>query len=328
MVRAVFARFATHNASSAEFRKQLLSEFRTLKQQSGDASNAISKQRLKQLYLQLLKSGPNIMSDRTMADQFLAKLDSQEITALMDILRMDPEETMKYVTKKKCSSCYPSLFLLVHSFFNKDPEVVDAIKNKVPLFPASASGQNKWDLSEQDLLGMLRGRSKRRLLLLLLTCYCNHLLLFPDSDDEEDDTSPMSDAVQEAIKVFEENLASYTRNPAAILSLCDKLNDKDQQQFLNYIFKNYTPDKIENKLKQKQQKQESKQPQAPPIPQEVLDHNLVSHVFKEVFTHFRAYKKQPHKFKPLIDRLNPGEQKAFDALVKAFWDLSVDKLKL
>ena len=38
------------------------------------------------------------------------------------------------------------------SFFNKDPEIVYAIKNKIPLFPSAE--QRKFGISEQDLLGM------------------------------------------------------------------------------------------------------------------------------------------------------------------------------
>jgi len=34
---------------------------------------------------------------------------------------------------------------------------------------------------------------------------------------------------------------------------------------------------------------------------EIIDADLVSHVFKEVLTHFKVYKKNPHKF--------DGEQK-------------------
>jgi len=77
-----------------EFRKEIMAQFRTLRQQSGESANSVSKQRLKQIYLQMLKSGTSLMSDKGLADQFLSKLDSQEISALMDILRMDPEDTI------------------------------------------------------------------------------------------------------------------------------------------------------------------------------------------------------------------------------------------
>jgi hypothetical protein len=59
-----------------------------------------------------------------------------------------------------------------------------------------------------------------------------------------------------------------------------------------------------------------------------MDADLVAHVFKEVFTHFKIYKKNPHKFEALTGRLNEFEKKQFDSLVKAFWDVKSENLKL
>lgn len=156
-----------------------------------------------------------------------------------------------------------------------------------------------------------------------------HVFFADDSEEEQSLQANRSEAVKEALRVFEENITTYAKNPAAVLTLCDKLNDKDQQQFLNILFRQYTPDKIDAKIKEKQRAMEkamTSTPVAAALPP--VDSHLVAHVFKEVFTHFRVYKKNPQKFKPLTDRLNSEEQKAFEALVKAFWDVTADKIKL
>ncbi len=246
--------------------------------------SVLPKSRIKELYMQLLKTGGSIMTDKTAADTFMSKLSAVEMTALMDVLQMDPEQTIKY--------------------FNNDTEVIEAIKN-TPSIPASAS--NIWkDLTEKDLL---------------------------DSDDEdaldkEFQTaqklrSKASAAVQEALKTFEENLLFYSQQPQNLLGLCDKLpTEKDQQVFLDILFREYTPERMEQKIKAKKLIEASKQEQ------HKLDDHVKENVFKEVFLHFKAYKKHPEKFEPLLKRLgqvDSVEHQMFDSLVKAFWDIKLDK---
>lgn len=105
-----------------------------------------------------------------------------------------------------------------------------------------------------------------------------------------------------------------------LLSLTSKLNPQDENLFLEILFYEYTPSKMQEKLGLKQKKQEEKK--------EEVDNDLVASVFKEVFTHFKVYKKHPEKFNALTDRLNSLEKKAFESLVKTFWDVTPDKLKL
>ena len=78
---------------------------------------------------------------------------------------------------------------------------------------------------------------------------------------------------------------------------------------------------------------------------EVMNADLVAFIFKEVFSKFRAYKKAPQKFDrthsslmirsshslpyvALINRMNKLEKQAFESLVRAFWDVSPDDVKL
>lgn len=128
--------------------------------------------------------------------------------------------------------------------------------------------------------------------------------------------------------------------------MSEKLPPKDQDVFLDILFRDYSPAKIKEKLGLASEKRYSvqkllilsnsdtkieKQIEKPkPITDlhEIMDPDLVAHVFKEVLYHFKAFKKNPQKFKPLIDHLKPLEKQAFDALVKAFWDVTIDKLKL
>jgi hypothetical protein len=61
---------------------------------------------------------------------------------------------------------------------------------------------------------------------------------------------------------------------------------------------------------------------------DIMDSNLVSYVFKEVLSHFKAYKKNPSRFEALTSRLNKLEKQAFESLIEAFWDIKVENLKL
>jgi hypothetical protein len=266
----------------AELQKQLMQEFRNLN--VGNKTGAPTKTRLKQLYLQLLQAGPSLMRDKQTADQFLSKLNSNEMTAVVDILQKEPDDVI--------------------AFFNNDPQVIEAIKNTPTLSTSRKSGASTslWqDLKEEDL---------------------------EDSDEEESNArEKASEAVKETLRVFEENLVLYAQNPGKLMQLANSLNDRDQHVFLDILFKEYTPDKMNQRLKAMQENgSKPKQEQQPPQIQ--IDSNLVAHVFREVLTHFKAYKRYPEKFKPLTDRLNPLEREAFDSLVKAFWDVTIDQIKL
>lgn len=74
-----------------EFRAQLQEEFKRMK----SSESGVPKSKLKQLYIKMMKSGPVLMKDKTASDQFLSQLSSEELSKLMDILQMEPEETIK-----------------------------------------------------------------------------------------------------------------------------------------------------------------------------------------------------------------------------------------
>jgi hypothetical protein len=218
------------------------------------------------------------MKEKQTADQFLAKLNPTEMTAIIDILQKEPDDVI--------------------AFFNNDPQVIEAIKNTPSLSTKKKSGTTLWqDLKEEDL---------------------------EDSDDENGDArEKASEAVKETLKVFEENLVHYAQNPGKLMQLSNTLSDRDQHIFLDILFKEYTPDKMNKRLKEIQESGEKEtKPVAPQI-----DHDLVAQVFRQVLSHFGAYKKHPHKFKPLLDRLNPLETEALEALVRAFWDITPDQLQ-
>lgn len=284
------------DADDAEFRAQLMQEFKKLQSpaETRAEETPVPKQRMKQLYLSLLQQGSSIMRDKSVADQFLSKLDAMELTSLMSVLQMDPQTTIQY--------------------FNNDPEVIEAIQSTPSVAPTTAS--SLWrDLTEDDLLQD------------------------DDSDDDEgskDRTSARklrsraSTAVKEALRVFESNLVLYSQQPQQLLALCDKLpTEKDQQIFLDILFQEYTPEKMEQRIKAEKYAMESEMKRRQE--QTKIDTDLVAHVFKEVFTHFRVYKRRPERFDALINRLGDSdslEQQMFESLVKAFWDLEIEKVKL
>jgi hypothetical protein len=255
----------------AEFRAQLMEEFKRMK----STESSVPKQKMKQIYLKMMKTGPTLMKDKTVADQFLSQLSAEELSKLMEILQMEPEDVIK--------------------FFNQDPEVIEAIK--------TAPG---FDTKDKGLWGKL---------------------MDDDLEDEELDLEEFkkkkekaSEAVKGAIKTFEENMVYYSQNPQELLTLTAKLSPQDESLFLEILFYEYTPAKMQEKLGIKKPKSEAKQ--------EECDHDLVASIFKEVFSHFKVYKKNPQKFNALTDRLNSVEKIAFESLVKAFWDTTPEKLKL
>jgi len=268
-----------------DFKQQLLQEFKNLNSLSQDKQSSVTKSKLKQIYIQLLKSGQSMITDKNVADNFISKLQPNELSALMDLLQKEPDDAIKY--------------------FNNDPQVVEAVKSTA-MIGSDVNAKIWQNLTEDDL------------------------------DDDEDlenleDTNATkkliekaSDAVKEALKIFEDNLLHYTQNPQQLLQLCEKLPDRDQSIFLDILFRDYSPDKMSKKLKEKEKNEEKKEAEKE---MDIFDDDLVAHVFKEVLTHFKTYKKYPEKFKPLVDRLNEREKKALDALVKAFWDAPIEVKK-
>ncbi|KAG2383168.1 hypothetical protein C9374_004505 [Naegleria lovaniensis] len=267
-----------------EFKKQLLQEFKNLNSLSQDKQGNVPKSKLKQIYIELLKSGQSMITDKNTADHFISKLQPNELSSLMNLLQKEPDDAIK--------------------FFNNDPQVIEAVKNTAMV--GSDINAKIWqnltedDLEDEDLESANDTNITKKLL------------------------EKASDAVKEALKVFEDNLLHYTQNPQQLLQLCEKLPDKDQSLFLDILFRDYTPDKISKRLKEKEKTEQKKDLEKE---MEIFDDDLVAHVFKEILTHFKAYKKHPEKFKPLVDRLNEREQKALNALIKAFWDINMDIVK-
>jgi hypothetical protein len=106
-----------------------------------------------------------------------------------------------------------------------------------------------------------------------------------------------SEDVKSALKVFEENLLQYTQDPKELIKLSQKLTPKDENLFLEIIFAEYTPSKIQEKLglKEKETSLDKKKQKVNDLT-EIMNPDLVSSVFKEVLMHFKAYKKNPQKF--------------------------------
>lgn len=150
-----------------------------------------------------------------------------------------------------------------------------------------------------------------------------------DEDEESDEEADRLDGllkkasvgVKQSLAIFEENLVLYSTHPEKILELCNNLSQEEQKVFLDILFLEYSPEKVEQKLRHKRYKEESK-PKVEKL-EEIIDMNLVSFVFKEVLTHLKVFKKYPEKFDPLVNRLNPLEKEAFESLVKAFWDTNI-----
>jgi len=273
-----------------EFRKQILREFSNVMNKGSESANAtekVSKQTLKMLYLQLLSQGPTLLSSQDKADKFISKLTANEVTALTELLQKSPDEILQ--------------------FFNGDEMVKKAIENQ-NIIDLAATGKEEmrrdlWrDLTSDDL----------------------------EFDKDEEGKSKYREiptSVREAIKAFENNALHYSQHPAALLQLCDKLSPSDQNIFLDILYREYTPDKM-NQLVNKD-KNTQKEPQVQPAVQQAqFDGDLVANVFKEVLTHFRMFKKYPNKFEPLLNKLNEQERDAFDSLVRTFWDLKIDEIKL
>eukprot|EP01080_Neovahlkampfia_damariscottae_P002990 gene2990-5000_t len=266
----------------AEFRRQLMEEFQRMKSNESD----VPKKRLKQIYLQLMKSGNSILKDKSVADQFLTKLNSEELAKLMEILQMDSDETIK--------------------FFNNDPEVIEVIKSTSSLIGGSKNSKGLWNELNDELLE----EDEKELSL----------------DEIKEKRENASSEVKRALKLFEENILHYSQNPNELLQLTQQLNSKDESLFLEIIFHQYTPEKMQEKLGMKPKEKEEKL-KVEDL-NEIMDADLVSHVFKEVLSHFKIYKKNPHKFDALTNRLNEFEKAQLDSLVKAFWDVKTENLKL
>lgn len=282
-----------------QFRKQILREFSNVmnKGASTGETDKVSKQTLKMLYLQLLSQGPSLLSSQDKADRFLSKLTANEVTALTELLQKSPDDILQ--------------------FFNGDELVKKAIENQNIIDLAATA--DKEDL-RRDLWRDLTSDD----------------LEFDSNDGDEEGTAARSKyreipaSVREAIKVFENNALHYSQHPAALLQLCDKLSPNDQNIFLDILYREYTPDKM-NQLVNKDKRKDSGEKQAAQQQQQQtmqFDGDLVANVFKEVLTHFRMFKKYPNKFEPLLNKLNEQEREAFDSLVKAFWDIKIDEIKL
>lgn len=283
----------------AAFRAQIMEEFKKFKSSDTD----ISKQTLKQLYMQLLKSSPTLMKDKTAADQFLSKLSSDELSKLMEILQMTPDETIKY--------------------FNNDPEILEAIKNTPSLNPTGKGNDPKglWNqLLDAEDEELLEGESKQL--------------------DIRQMKEKASGDVKNALKQFEENIIHYSQNPDALLSLTQKMTPNDENTFLTILFHEYTPEKMKEKLGMfdKINNTNSKgqtdggggglRVSEVKDLKQVMNHELVAEIFKEVFSHFRAYKKNPQRFNELTNRMSDLEKQAFESLVKSFWNVSLDDIKI
>uniref|UniRef100_A0A7S1KQJ0 Uncharacterized protein n=1 Tax=Percolomonas cosmopolitus TaxID=63605 RepID=A0A7S1KQJ0_9EUKA len=274
--------------SEDAFRSQLMRDFASLTEPS-----SVSKTHLKEIYLRILKEGASLLYDPSHAEKFLKDLAPQEMSALWNILAMTPDETIEY--------------------FDADPVVVEALK-KAPSVAQMAGGANSGSKS-----------------------LWNKLLHDDDDADDSrmqsslDDTERVNsllrratNEVKDAIAVFEENLVQYSTHPERILDLCNKLSQEDQKIFLDILFLEYSPEKMEQKLRQRRfQQEEERAKRVESLSEISLDMNLVAHVFKEILTHMKAYKKYPEKFDPLIQKLNGLEKEALEAMIKAFWDVSV-----
>jgi hypothetical protein len=275
-----------------EFRKQILQEFSNVMNKNANAEGKVSKQTLKILYLQLLSQGPSLLSSQDEADKFISKLSANEVSALTDLLQKSPDDIIQ--------------------FFNGDEMVKRAIEN-----------QNVINLSRSD---NTRDELRKDLWKDLTSADLEEL---NETDTQRDTQKDIPIAVREAIKTFEANVLHYSQHPAALLQLCEKLSAQDQNIFLDILYREYTPDKmnklIKDSTKEQTQPQADSSAQQPPFK---FDSDLVAHVFKEVLTHFRAFKKHPEKFDPLLNKLNEQERMAFDSLVKVFWDLKLEQIKL
>jgi len=277
----------------AAFRTQIMEEFKKFKSSDTD----IPKQTLKQLYMQLLKSSPMLMKDKAAADQFLSKLSSDELSKLMEILQMTPDETLKY--------------------FNNDPDILEAIKNTPTLNPTGKGNDPKglWnqllDVEDEELL---EGEAKQL--------------------DIRQMKEKASGDVKNALKQFEENIIHYSQNPDALLSLTQKMTPNDENTFLTILFHEYTPERMKEKLGMSDKVNNTRADggglrisEVKDLKQ-VINHELVAEIFKEVFSHFRAYKKNPQRFNELTNRMSDLEKQAFESLVKSFWNVSLDDIKI
>lgn len=278
-----------------DFRKQILQEFSNVMNKNANAEGKVSKQTLKILYLQLLSQGPSLLSSQGEADKFISKLSANEVNALTDLLQKGPDDIIQ--------------------FFNGDEMVKRAIENQNVI--NLSSSDNTRDELRKDLWKDLTSADLEEL---------------NETDTQQNIQKDIPIAVREAIKAFETNVLHYSQHPAALLQLCEKLSAQDQNIFLDILYREYTPDKM-NKLinKEKDSTKTHAQTQVDSStqqPQFKFDSDLVAHVFKEVLTHFRAFKKHPEKFDPLLNKLNEQERMAFDSLVKVFWDLKLEQIKL
>ena len=110
---------------------------------------------------------------------------------------------------------------------------------------------------------------------------------------------------------------------------------KEQNEFLDLIFAQYTPERLREDLqfgggssgRGPSKKSEGQGGHVEDL-QEVMDPQLVAHVFKEVLTRFKAFKANPHRFDALTQRLNKLEMQAFESLVEAFWDVGPADFRL
>jgi hypothetical protein len=267
----------------------LLEEFRAL---AASQATDVPRARLKQLYLNLLLQGDTLLSDRTAADAFLGKLAPAEMDGILSLMQREPEQVVQ--------------------FFDGDLEVVEAMKKTrmarllpqdpqlLGLGPDASSAE--WEKIEKELLQSVSARVA-----------------------SQQERPP---AVVAALRAFEGNMAHYAQRPEDLMTLCNTLpTPREQNEFLDVLFSEYTPDKIQERLKTTASTGPQNGPSAvsslPPV-----SHELVAAVFKEVLCHFRAFKKNPRRFDPLVERLNASERAQLDALIQAFWDVPAESLKM
>lgn len=274
-----------------EVEAALLDEFRAL---AASQQQAVPKVRIKELYLQMLKSGDSLLRDRSVADGFLSLLSAPEMDALLSLMQKDADDVVR--------------------FFDGDPEVMDALRRTTSMSvirkDAASFRDEQWRKLEEELLAIAPGSAVSG--------------------------QPMqrSPAVAAAIALFEGSLLHYAQHPDELLKLSATLpTAKEQNEFLDILFSEYTPDKMQEKIKaQRMARAEVLDADSGPsggntAAEQSCNCDLVAHVFKEIITRFKAFKRQPDKFSALLDRLNPAEARQLDALIKAMWDMRLEELR-
>eukprot|EP00762_Andalucia_godoyi_P001858 ANDGO_05952.mRNA.1 hypothetical protein len=278
----------------------LLEDFRALAESQ---STAVPKSRVRSLYLELLKFGDALLNDRSTVDAFLGRLSPADLDALLNVMQKDPQDIV--------------------SFFDGDAQIVDQMR-KAKLFRFDAqsrllsmqnadSGKSDWESIEREMMQVI---SKR----------------VPGAENR-------SESVRKAIEVFEANMMLYAQDPEQLIRLANSLpTPAEQNEFLDILFAEYTPDKIQKRIATTSastaaaaaSSSSSSASGAPGSESAAMsvNHRLVAFVFRELLTHLKAFKTNPRKFDPLLARLNIAERAQVDALLEAFWDVPKDSLKM